>query len=122
MRRLSYGSYGNLINASAKVGDEFDKDVEQIGSPMVKEALEAQKARDKQTIQNEILAVLDQSRTVREGKVQRIRSLRKTVEKELKQLKAIEAAEKIGTDKGDFRPLLVALGQPVPDFQGESQV
>lgn len=122
MRRLGYGDYGNLINASAKAGDEFDKDVEQIGSPMVKEALEAQKARDKQIIQNEILAVLDQSRVAREKKVQHIRSLRKAVEKELKRLKAIEAAEKIGTDKGDFRPLLVALGQFIPDFQGESQV
>lgn len=122
MRRLGYGAYGNLINASAKAGDEFDKDVEQIGSPLVKEALEAQRARDKQIIQNEILAILDQSRVAREKKVQHIRSLRKAVEKELKQLKAIEAAEKIGTDKGDFRPLLVALGQPVPDFQGESQV
>ena len=122
MRRLSYGAYGILINASAKVGDEFDKDVEQIGSPLVKEALETQKARDKQMIQDEILVVLDQSRVAREAKVQRIRALRKAVEKELKQLKAIEAAEKIGTDKGDFRPLLVALGQPVPDFQGESQV
>ena len=122
MRRLGFGQFGNLINASAKVGDEFDKDVEQIGSPMVKEALEAQRARDKQTIQSEILMVLDQSRAAREAKVQRIRALRKAVEKELKQLKAIEAAEKVGVDKGDFRPLLVALGQPVPDFQGESQV
>ena len=70
------------------MGDEFDKDVEQIGSPMVKEALEVQKARDKQIIQNEILAVLDQSRMARDVKVQHIRSLRKAVEKELKQLKA----------------------------------
>ena len=122
MRRLGYGAYGNLINASAKVGDEFDKDVEQIGSPMVKEALEAQRAHDKQAIQKEILSILDLSRVAREDKVQRIRACRKAVEKELKQLKAIEAAEKIGIEKGDFRPLLVALGQHVPGFQGESQV
>ena len=120
MKRLSTMQFGNLINASAKQGDEHDKDVELVGAPMVKKALAAQKAKDEAALEAEILAALDLVRVIRENKVKKIRTLRKTVDKLLSDLKGLETAEKHGTASGDFRPLLVACGQSVPGLKGES--
>lgn len=120
MKRLSRLEFGNLINASAKQGDEHDSDVEMVGAPMVKKALAAQKAKDEEALQAEILAALDMVRTIRENKVQKIRKLRKAVDKLLSDLKVLENAEKQGIASGDFRDLLVACGHPVPGVKGES--
>ena len=120
MKRLSSNAFGDLIEASAKTGDEFDVQVEQVKSPVVKKALEAQKARDAEAIQNQILSALDLSRRLRDTKVREIRTLRKQVDKLLSDLKKLEAVEKTATDTGDFRPLLVAVGQRVQGFKGES--
>ncbi len=120
MKRLSRSEFGDLIEASAKQNDEFDSQVDQVKSPLVKKALEAQKAKDAEAIQNQILTVLDQSRALRGDKVQKIRALRKQVDKLLGDLKKLDVAEKTATDTGDFRALLCAVGCVVPDYKGES--
>lgn len=122
MKRLSVSTFGDLINASAKCGDEFDKDIELVKSPVVQKALKAQKAEDEQRIQEQILAVLNQSRMVRESMVSRIRKLRKEANEQLNDLKRLDSAEKVGTDTGDFRQLLAILGHKVPDVDLEPVV
>lgn len=122
MKRLSRATFGDLIEASAKQGDEFDDQVEQVKNPLVKKALEAQKAKDAESIQIQILSVLDMSRQLRNSKVQKIRSLRKQVDALLSSLKKLDAVEKTATDTGDFRALLVAVGHDVPDYKGEKLV
>ncbi len=120
MKRLSREMFGDLIEASAKQGDEFDGQVDEVKSPLVKKALEAQKAKDAEAIQAQILSVLDLSRELRGNKVAKIRKLRKQEAKLLSDLKKLDAAEKTATDTGDFRDLLVAVGQTVPGHKGES--
>ena len=119
MKRLTDSKFGDLINASMKCGDEFDKDIELVKSPIVQKALKAQKAEDEQRIQEQILGVLDQSRIVRGSMVSRIRKLRKEANEQLNDLKRLDSAEKVGTDTGDFRPLLAILGHKVPDVNLE---
>ena len=120
MKRKSNGTFGVLIDASTHKGDEFDVQVDKVTSPVVKKALEAQKAKDAELVQAQIIEALDQSRALRASHVNVIRHLRKTVESHKTALDKLDAAEKTATDTGDFRPLLAALGHNVPDFKGES--
>jgi len=119
MRRTNAGEFGSLIAAASKSTDEFKNDVEAIQAPMVKAALVAQKARDDEAIQRQILAVLEQARMIRDEKVTAIRSFRKAVDAEKKQLERLDKAEAFGTSKGDFRPLLHVLGcRNIEGFDG----
>lgn len=120
MNRVSVKTFGNLIAASVKKGDEFDAGVDVVTSPMVKKALAKQKADDEAMLQEEILAAFDFARVKREEKVQMIRSLRKQVDAAKKELDRLDKAEDVAKTTGDFRPLLVLTGNRVKDFDVSS--
>lgn len=110
MKRVSGNQFGDLINASAKCGDEFDVQVALVTSPVVKKALEAQKKADEQLLQDQILTALDTARVMREERVQNIRVHRKQIDAEKRSLDLLDAAEEVAKTTGDFRPLLAIFG------------
>lgn len=116
MKRVSMKEFGNLINASNRQNDEFDADVEQIGSEIVRAAIEAQRVKDTEMVQAEILEVLDRVRMERDERVRKIRDLRAKVTAETKFLDKMDEAKQVGLDTGDFRPLLTVLGVEVDGY------
>jgi hypothetical protein len=111
--------FGILIATSAREGDEFDSQVEQLKAPIVQKALKAQRERDETVLQEQILKVLDMSRVLRENKVKMIRRLRKETNRHLSELDKLDKLEAAANTTGDFRALLVALGHTVPGVKGD---
>lgn len=122
MRKSSFIEFGNLIEAASKSSDEFKNDLAPITSPMVKRALDAQKAKDEEKTQAEILKVLGLARTAKDQTVTNLRSYRKMADQQKAKLEKIEKAEKFGMTNGDFRPLLSVLGFEIEGYDASAWV
>lgn len=122
MRKSSFIEFGNLIEAASKSSDEFKNDLAPITSPMVKRALDAQKAQDEEKTQAEILKVLGLARKAKDQTVTNLRSYRKMADQQKAKLEKIEKAEKFGMTNGDFRPLLSVLGFEIEGYDASAWV
>ncbi len=116
MRKNQYSSFGALIEAASNAGDEFKNDVAPITNPIVKAALEEQKAGQLKEVKDQIILALEQAKAARDTNVSAIRQLRKEVDKTKKVLDRIDNAEEHGKKTGDFRPLLSVLGVRIEGF------
>lgn len=116
MRKNTSGQYGALIEAASQGNDEFKNDVAPITNPIVKAALEEQKAAGLREVKDQILQVLAQSKAQRDQMVGQIRTYRKQVDVWKTHLNKIDRAEAHGTKTGDFRPLLHTIGVHVEGF------
>lgn len=118
MKRISNAQFGDLINASTKVGDEFDAQVAPVSAPIVAKALKRQKEEDEKALQDQICAVLDLVRLAREEQVQKIRSMRKMVDAAKRSMDQLDAAEAVAMKTGDFRQLLAMFGANINGYKG----
>jgi endonuclease III len=116
MRKYTNQSFGALIEAASRPNDEFKNDVAPITNPIVKAALEEQKAGQLKEVKDQILQALDHAKCIRDDGVTNIRHLRKQVDQTKAKLDLLDRAEEHGKKTGDFRPLLVVMGQNVEGF------
>lgn len=116
MRKNQYSSFGALIEAASISADEFKNDIAPITNPVVKAALDEQKAGQLKEVKDQIILALAQAKAARDTNVSAIRQLRKEVDTYKKTLNQIDNAEAHGMKTGDFRPLLSVLGVRIEGF------